>query len=103
MKRILVALTVLIFASSVSAAVLTTPSTTVRRIYLDNGFLSVHVLNHPTLCPWGFISSEGDAAFDRWISLLMMAYNHVKPVTISYNDSAPTQCKIVAVAVGTIP
>lgn len=30
----------------------------------------------------------------------MMAYNNNKPVSVSYGDIAPTQCKIMAVAVG---
>jgi len=101
MKRALAVLASLFFASSVSAGTITTPVTTVRRIYVDNTFLSLHVQAHPALCPWGLLSSEGDAAFDRWISLLMMAYNQNKPVTVGYGDTAPTQCKIITVAVGT--
>jgi hypothetical protein len=74
-------------------------SSTVKRVYVNATALSVHLVAHPGECAWGLLSAAEDSAYDRWISLAMMAYANTLPVTVEYDSAS---CRIISFAVGSL-
>jgi len=81
--------------ASVASAATTHVLTTLKRVYVSNAALSLLLDDHPSQCIWGVVASEQDAAYDRWISLAMLAYRDGSPITVEYD---PATCKLNSLA-----
>jgi len=99
MVKTLAATTLLLALSIGQTASAAEVESTVKRVYVSNQALSIHVDSHPSGCPWGIIATEHDAAYDRWISLAMLAYKEQAPVRIEYEAN----CHLTSIAIGTVP
>src|SRR5262245_36357196 len=73
-------------------------TSTVKRVYVSNAALSIVVANHPSGCPYGIVATEQDAAYDRWISLAMQAFQSQVTTVVEYD---PTTCKLASLAIST--
>jgi hypothetical protein len=95
MVKILASVLMLAALSVAAPASAASQTSTLERVYVSNQALSIHVDSHPAGCPWGIIATEQDAAYDRWISLAMLAYRDGTPVTVEYDA---TTCKLNSLA-----
>ena len=100
MVKILAGIALLLALSIGPAAGAATVTSTMKRVYVSNDALAIHLTAHPAGCPWGIIASEQDSAYDRWISLAMLAFAEQPSVTVDYDAAT---CKLTALAVGTPP
>lgn len=84
--------------TATAAAATTSLTTTIKRVYVSNAALSIVVANHPAGCPYGIVASDQDAAYDRWISLAMLAFQNQHTAVVEYD---PATCKLASLALST--
>jgi hypothetical protein len=78
-----------------STALAASQTSTIRRVYVSNAALSITIANHPSGCPWGIVASDQDPAYDRWISLAMLAFQNQTTTVVEYDAAS---CKLQSLA-----
>jgi hypothetical protein len=63
---------------------------------VSNAALSIVVANPPGGCPWGIVASDQDPAYDRWISIAMLAFQNQYTTAVEYD---PATCKLASLAI----
>jgi hypothetical protein len=90
---------VAVLASSTALAATTHQTTTIKRVYVSNAALSIVVASPPAGCPYGILASDQDPAYDRWISIAMLAFQNQYSTVVEYD---PATCKLASLAISTI-
>jgi len=93
------ALTLVTMLTAATAFAATTQqTTTIKRVYVSNAALSLVIAAHPAGCPYGIVASDQDPAYDRWISIAMLAFEHQYSSVVEYD---PATCKLASLAIST--
>jgi hypothetical protein len=71
-------------------------SNRITRVYVSNSALSIVAVGNPSSCPYGIVATDQDAAYDRWISLAMLAFQNQYTAAVEYD---PSSCKLRSLAV----
>ena len=85
-----------VMTASTAFAATTNQNTTIKRVYVSNAALSIVVASHPGGCPYGIVATDQDPAYDRWISIAMLAFQHQYTTAVEYDAAT---CKLASLAI----